>query len=577
MSTGGHSNPSGTQTGEQGLEPYFSLGDYTRSISTNSEEAEIWFNRGLKWCYAFHHKEARRCFQQTVDLDPGCAMGYWGIAYATGPYYNIPWEKMPPHALPQIIATTYEHARKAAEIAASGNATPVEQALCKALTLRFQESGIDDPDVLAQWDDDYADAMRTVYREFPEDYDVCALTAEALMVRTPWQLWNLQDRVPADGTDTEEAIEIIESTLERLEQNGDVQHPGLLHFYIHIMEMSPEPERALEASDKLRPLLPDAGHLIHMPSHIYVLCGQYEKTIASNIEAAEADKRYLAVDSELGIYYIYLLHNCHFQLYGALFSGQFEPALRAANEMETTVKPEYLRVDNAFLVNYLEAFYGMKAHVLVRFGKWQEILDAPLPENPELFCVTHAFWQYAKGIAHAVLGNIDEAQKQQGLLQKAVAALPADRIVFQNDSRDILSVAGPMLAGELEYRQGNYDVAFTHLREAVDLYDTLNYSEPWSWMMPPRHALGALLLEQGHVDEAASVYRADLGLDDTLVRPSQHPNNIWSLLGYAECCERLGDSTSLESIRPELEKAKQVADSSIDVSCFCRTAHKCCD
>jgi tetratricopeptide (TPR) repeat protein len=470
-----------------------------------------------------------------------------------------------------------EHARKAVELAAAGNATPLEQALCTALMRRFQASAIDDPDGLAQWDDDYADAMRTVYREFPEDYDVCALTAEALMVRTPWQLWNLVDRVPADGTDTEEAIEIIESALKCLEQNGDVQHPGLLHFYIHIMEMSPEPERALAASDTLRPLSPDAGHLIHMPSHIYVLCGQYEKTIASNIEAAAADKRYLAVDSELGIYHIYLLHNCHFQLYGALFSGQFEPAMRAANEMEATVKPEYLRVDNAFLVNYLEAFNGMKAHVLVRFGKWQEILDAPLPEDPVLYCVTHAFWQYAKGIAHAVLGNIDEAQKQLSLLQEAVAALPADRIVFQNDSRDILSVAGPMLAGELEYRRGNYDIAFSHLRKAVDLYDTLNYSEPWSWMMPPRHALGALLLEQDHVDEAASVYRADLGLDDTLVRPSQHPNNIWSLLGYAECCESLGDSASLDAIRPDLEKAKQVADSSIDVSCFCRTAHKCCD
>jgi tetratricopeptide (TPR) repeat protein len=559
------------------MEPYFSLGDYTRSISTNSKEAETWFNRGLNWCYAFHHKEALRCFQKTVDLDPDCAMGYWGIAYASGPYYNIPWAKMPPHARPQIIATTHEHARKAVELAAAGNATPLEQALCTALMRRFQASAIDDPVGLAQWDDDYADAMRTVYREFPEDYDVCALTAEALIVRTPWQLWDLQDRVPAEGTDTNEAIAIIEAAFDRIEKNGDVQHPGLLHFYIHIMEMSPEPERALAASDILRPLLPDAGHLVHMPSHIYVLCGQYEKTIACNIEAAEADKKYLAVDSELGIYYIYLLHNIHFQLYGALFSGQYEPAIRAANEMEATVKPEYLQVDNAFLVNYLEAFYGMKAHVLVRFGKWQEILDAPLPEDPELFCVTHAFWQYAKGIAHAVLGNIDDALKQQSLLREAVAAIPDDRIVFQNESRDILSVAGPMLAGELEYRRRNYDIAFSHLRQAVELYDTLNYSEPWSWMMPPRHALGALLLEQNRVDEAARVYRADLGLDDTLVRPSQHPDNIWSLLGYAECCERSGDWGNLKTIQPALEKARAIADSSIEVSCFCRTDHLCCD
>jgi len=559
------------------MEPYFSLGAYTRSISTNSDEAEKWFNRGINWCYAFHHKEALRCFHKTVELDPACAMGYWGIAYATGPYYNIPWVKMAPQGRTRAIATTFESARKAVEIAASGNVTAVEKALCNALARRFQASAVDNEDVLGQWDDDYAEAMRGVYREFPEDYDVSALAAEALIVRTPWKLWDLQNRVPAEGTDTVEAIAIIESTLERLERNGDVQHPGLLHFYIHIMEMSPEPERALAASDKLRPLVPDAGHLIHMPSHIYILCGQYEKVITSNVEAVEADDKYIAVDNELGIYYIYRLHNFHFQVYGALFSGRYEPAMRAANQMQATVRPEYLHAGHAFLVNHLEAFYGMKAHVLIRFGKWQAILDEPLPEDPILFCVTHAFWQYAKGIAHAVLGNVDEALKQQRLLRAAVAALPAERIVFQNDSRDILAVAEAMLAGELEYRRENYDVAFARLREAVDLYDSLNYSEPWSWMMPPRHALGALLLEQGHVDDAAKVYRADLGLDDTLVRPSQHPNNIWSLLGYAECCERLGDSKTLDVILPEVAKAQQIADSSIEVSCFCRTAHECCD
>lgn len=557
------------------MEPYFSLGGYTRSISTTSDEAETWFNRGLNWCYAFHHKEALRCFHKTVELDPACAMGYWGIAYATGPYYNIPWVKMSPQGRPLAIAATYEAARKAIELAVSGSVTAVEKALCDALARRFQASAVDDEDVLGQWDDDYADAMRAVYREFPEDYDVAALTAEALVVRTPWKLWDLRNRVPAEGTDTTEAIAIVEAALERIERNGDVQHPGLLHFYIHIMEMSPEPERALAASDTLRPLVPDAGHLIHMPSHIYILCGQYEKVIASNVEAVVADDKYLAVDSELGIYYVYLLHNIHFQVYGALFAGQYEPAIRAADQMQATVRPEYLHAGHAFLVNHLEAFYGMKAHVLIRFGKWQAILDEPLPEDPALFCVTHAFGQYAKGIAHAVLGNIEEALEQQRLLRAAVAALPAERIVFQNDSRDILAVAEAMLAGELEYRRGNYDVAFARLREAVDLYDSLNYSEPWSWMMPPRHALGALLLEQGHVDDAVSVYRADLGLDDTLVRPSQHPNNIWSLLGYAECCERLGDSKSLEAVRPALVKARQVADSSIEVSCFCRTTHGC--
>jgi tetratricopeptide (TPR) repeat protein len=558
------------------MDPYFPLGAYARSISTRSDDARIWFNRGLNWCYAFHHREAIRCFEKTVELDPDCAMGYWGIAYATGPYYNIPWDKMSPSGRPLAVASTFENARKAVALAADGGATAVEQALCRALARRFQANVADDMETLARWDDDYADAMREVYRDFSDDYDVCALTAEALIVRTPWRLWDLQNRTPAEGTDTLEAIAIVEAALARIEKNKDVRHPGLLHFYIHIMEMSPEPERALDAADKLRPLVPGSGHLIHMPSHIYVLCGQYEKTIASNVEAARADEKYLEYDSELGIYYVYLLHNIHFQVYGAFFSGQFEPAIRAARQMQATVRPEYLLSDHAFLVNYLEAFYAMKAHVLVRFGKWQDILDEPLPDDPALFCVTHATWQYAKGIAHAVLGNIEAAVEQQRLLREAVAALPADRIVFQNDTRDILAVAGPMLAGELEYRRGNYDVAFASLRKAVELYDTLNYSEPWSWMMPPRHALGALLLEQGHVEEATIVYRADLGLDYTLVRPSQHPGNIWSLVGYAECCERSGDKAALAAIRPELEKARKIADASITVSCFCRTGHECC-
>ena len=558
------------------MEKYFALGPYQRNISTDSKKAEIWFNRGLNWCYGFHHKEALRCFHEVIELDPDCPMGYWGVAYATGPYYNIPWEKMSPDGRVFALAQTYEHSQKANALAAADNISPVEKALCKALTARFHAPSVSDESILSQWDDTYADAMREVYAAYAEDYDVSALTAEALMVRTPWKLWDLENRTPADGTDTLEAIEIIEAALARIDERGDVPHPGLLHFYVHIMEMSPYPEKALAASNALQPLAPDAGHLIHMPSHIYVLCGQYQKVIEANVDAVEADDKYIAIDPSLGIYTIYRLHNFHFQVYGALFSGQFEPALRAARKMQATVKPEHLYAGHAFLVNHLEAFYGMKAHVLVRFGKWQDILDEPLPDQPDLFCVTNAFWQYAKGVAHAVLGNIDKARDQQSRLREAVSNLPAERLIFQNEARDILAVAEATLAGEIEYRQENYDQAFILLRRAVDLYDNLNYSEPWSWMQPPRHALGALLLEQGHAAEAAEVYRADLGLDDTLVRPSQHPDNIWSLLGYAECCELLGEDTELESVRQRLAKAQDVADSGIQVSCFCRTIHGGC-
>lgn len=556
------------------IDNYFDLGTYSRPITTNSAEAQRWFDRGLNWCYAFHHAEAVRCFQKVVALDPDCAMGYWGIAYATGPYYNITWLEMPESGRIEALVITHENARHAQRLAAQ--ATPVEQALCHALTVRFPAAQADNDDVFAEWEDAYTDAMRGVYARFPQDYDVCAWTAEAMMCRTPWQLWDLHKRLPAEGADTAEARTIIETAFQRIAERGDDPHPGLLHFYIHLMEMSPEPEVALDASNTLRHLVPDAGHLIHMPSHIYILCGQYEEVVESNVQAVLADDKYVAVDSALGVYTVYRLHNIHFQIYGAIFLGQYGPALAAANQIQATVTPEALGHVHPWIVNTLEAYYGMKAHVFVRFGKWREILDEPLPDDPDLFCVTTALWHYAKGIAYAVLGEIGNAVQEQQRFQQALANLPAERIIFNNECREVLTVAEAMLAGELEYRRQNYADAFAHLRRSVQLYDNLNYTEPWAWMQPPRHALGALLLEQGHVAEAAQIYRADLGLDDTLVRPSQHPGNIWSLHGYAECCQRLGRAEEAAQIRQQLGAAQLLADVTVNASCFCRSVDDCC-
>jgi tetratricopeptide (TPR) repeat protein len=557
------------------MDNYFDLGGFNRPITTSSPEAQTWFDRGLLWCYGFHRTEALRCFQKVVEFDSDCAMGYWGLAYTIGPYYNISWLQMPPSAREKGLAQTYEHARKAKRLAAQG--TPVEQALCHAFTVRYAAPQVDDHDLFAGWDDDYAQAMREVYAQFPHDYDVCALASEAMMCRTPWQLWDLENRVPAEGTDTAEAVTILETAMQRAEELGDTPHPGILHFYIHCMEMSPEPERALTASNTLQRLVPDSGHLTHMPSHIYIQCGQYEKAIEANLQASAADAKYLAIDSALGVFTTSRLHNLHFQVYGALFSGQYEVALRAAKLIEEAVTPEALSHENQFLVNRLEGLYGTRAHVLIRFGKWQEILDEPMPDNPTLMCVTTARWRYAKGIAYAVLGEVDKALEQQAPFRKDLANVPKGRIIYHNESRDILQVADAMLAGELEYRRANYDVAFSHLRRSVYLYDTLHYSEPWAWMQPPRHALGALLLEQGHVEEADHVYRADLGLDDTLVRPNQHLDNVWSLHGYAECCRRLGRTDEAAAMELKLEQAQAVADVTISSSCFCRRVDHCCE
>jgi len=504
----------------------FDLGAHTRTISTDSAEAQRWFDRALNWSYAFSREEAHRCFERVVEADPDCAIGYWGLAYSLGPYYNGPWDRMPDGLREHVNAKIHGFIEQAKQ---APTATPAERALIDAYAIRCPEPA------------------------------------------------NLENRAPAEGASTEQALELLDMALDRAEAEGRPPHPGLLHFKIHIMEMSPTPEAGLPQADVLRALIPDAAHLIHMPSHLYVLCGLFQDSLDSNIEAVVADEKYMAANPEIGIYSIYMLHNIHFQMYSAMFLGQYEAALRAGNQIWETVTPEALRHDNPFLVNYLEAFYGMKVHVYIRFGKWQEIIDEPMPEDPELLCVTTALWHYAKGVAYAATGDVDNAAAQQAMFAEAFERVPEERKVFNNESRDMLRVGEAMLAGELEYRRENYDEAFEHLRRCVDLYDHLNYSEPWVWMQPPRHALGALLLEQGHVDEAAAVYRADLGLDDTLVRPSQHPGNVWALHGYLECCQALGRDEEATDIEKQLAAASAVADVDVSSSCFCRLETTCCE
>ncbi|MGB1253638.1 MAG: hypothetical protein ACPG8W_23710, partial [Candidatus Promineifilaceae bacterium] len=309
---------------------------------------------------------------------------------------------------------------------------------------------------------------------------------------------------------------------------------------------------------------------------IYILCGEYEKALDSNIDAAVADRRYLAYNPVLNKYLIYHLHNVHFQIYAATFLGQYQAALTAAETIIESIPPEAMYLKSQYIVNYVEAYTSMKAHVFVRFGKWEAIKDAPLPEDKTLYCVTTSVWHYAKGLAYAATGDIENAAIQQQLLAEAHERIPDTRMIYNNTARDILQVGIAMLEGELSYRRGQYDTAFAQLRHTVDLYDALNYTEPWAWMQPPRHALGGLLLEQGRVTEAAAVYRADLGLDDTLVRPSQHLNNIWSLQGYTECLERLGDSEQHAIFKEKLALAQAKADIQVDVSCFCRQTDHCC-
>ena len=557
------------------MRDYFNLGTYSRPITTTSAAAQLWFDRGLLWCYGYNHEESVRCFRQATECDTGCAMAYWGIAYASGSNYNKPWEAFEPDELLQAVADASTATQAA--LARLDGTSPVEQALIKALAHRYPSDQAVSSDAFSAWNDAYATAMRAVYTAFPDDLDVSSLYAEAMINRTPWALWDLKSGNPAEGADTLAAIDVLENGMRQVDEGGLAPHPGLLHMYIHVMEMSPHPERALRACDALRDLVPDAGHLRHMPSHIDILCGHYHDAVVANNKAIVADGKYLEREGPLNFYTLYRCHNYHFKLYSAMFLGQYKPSMQAANEMIATTPEELLRVEQPPMADWLEGFISMKMHVLVRFGQWQEIINAPLPDDPQLYCVTTAMMHYAKAIAHASSGNVSAAEEAHKGFVEAYASVPESRYIFNNKCVDILAIAAQMLHGEIEYRKGHHDQAFDYLRQAVELDDNLPYDEPWGWMQPARHALGALLLEQGRVDEAEQVYRADLGLDKTLSRASQHPENVWSLHGYVECLKRQNKRAEAVAVEMRLDLALARADVPINASCYCRLEHTCGD
>ncbi len=545
------------------MSDYFDLGGYTRPVTTSSAQARTWFTRGLLWAYAFNHEEAVTCFEHAIEADPGCALAYWGLAYALGPNYNKPWEAFAPGEAVSSVSRAFAAAEAAAQRA--GRATPVERALATALVARYPSA--QPAEDCSPWNAGYADAMREVYRSHPGDHDVAALFADALMNLTPWALWDQATGQPASGAATLEAKAVLDRALAT---DRGRSHPGVLHMYVHLMEMSPRPEDALAVGDLLRDLVPDAGHLRHMPTHLDVLCGDYRRVVSANTAAIAADERFRARRGAMNFYTLYRAHDYHFKIYGAMFLGQARAALETADQLAAAIPEELLRVENPPMADWLEGFVPMKMHALIRFGRWPDIIAAPLPRDQRLYCVTTAMTHYAKGVAHAASGHIDEAAEHRRRFAAAVARVAESRTVFNNTCQDILAVAGAMLDGELEYRRGNFEKAFARLRHAVELDDGLPYDEPWGWMQPARHAYGALLLEQGRVAEAEAVYRADLGLDDTLARACQHPGNVWSLHGYHECLTRLGKREAAGIIGQQLKIAAAYADVPIGSSCYCR-------
>jgi tetratricopeptide (TPR) repeat protein len=546
---------------------YFDVDVYSRQITTSSADAQLWFDRGLVWTYSYNHEQAIECFQKALEHDPDCAMAHWGVAYAIGPNYNFEWWMMDPATKANALATAFDSTQAA--LALAEKVTPPERALIEALTARYpQREPIEKQE---PWNDDFAAAMKKAYEAHPDDIEVATVYAEAILNQTPWKMWDIWKNTVAEGAGTVEAQKVLEKFVNRPE--GRV-HPGILHLYVHLMEMSPTPEKALMAGDCLRELVPDAGHLIHMPTHIDIQCGEYRDALHWNQKGIEADLKIAERQGRMNFYTAYRVHNYHFAIYGAMFLGQYEPAMAAAEEMIREIPVELLKLESPPMADFLESYLSMKTHVQIRFGRWRDIIAEPLPEDRDLYCHTIASLHYAKAVAHAALGEVAQSEAERAKFMEARARVPESRYLHNNRCIDLLDVAEQMLGGELEYRKGNHDRAFAHLRKAIELEDALNYDEPWGWIQPVRHALGALTLEQGRVEEAERAYREDLGLAGNLPRACIHPENIWSLKGLDECLRRrgAGDTAEAKMISQRLKLAEARSDLPVGASCHCAQA-----
>lgn len=518
------------------LDDYYDIGDVHFAVSTESAAAQTWFDRGLAMCYGFNHEEAVRCFEKALQADPGLAMAHWGIAYAWGPYINN--MEIPPDQMAMAA-----HAIHLAELL-STDATDMERDLIAALATRYTTPVPEDRDPLNAA---YADALREVHARRRDHPLVAALFAESLMNLQPWLHWS-PDGEP--GAHTPEIVSVLEGGLERWPDD-----PMLCHLYIHAMEASPTPEKALPTANRLRDAVPGSGHLVHMPSHIDIWVGAYDDAIAANRRAIRLDDEFMRREGPFNFYTLYRIHNYHFLVYGAMFDGQSELALEYARRLVDQVPEEMLRQQ----VDFLDAFMPTQLHVLVRFGRWEEILAEPEPAD--YLPMSRSIWRYARTIAYAATNRVDEAEAERGKFREVSATVPETSFLFQNPSREILGVASAMIDGEIAYRRGDFEDAFNHLREAVKRDDALNYDEPWGWMQPARHALGALLLEQDRYAESYEVYTEDL---------DRHPNNPWALHGLAESLRGLGKDQLADALDAEFQQAAARADLDIDRSCFCR-------
>ena len=507
------------------------LGSLHHPISTSSPHAQRYFDQGLRLVFAFNHEEAVNSFQEAARQDPRAPMPYWGIALALGPNINLPMDR-------DAGKRAYEAIRQAR--AKSGIATTHEKAYIEALAARYSN----DPNAKRNTlDEAYAKAMRKVWDQYPIDANAGTLYAEALMNLQPWDYWT------ADGEPKGAASEIV-STLEHV-LSLDRDHPGACHYYIHAVEASADPERALPCAKRLADLMPGAGHLVHMPAHIYLRLGMYKEAVEHNVRASSVDHDYLAHRDLAGIYpAAYYPHNVHFLWSALMMEGRSQEARKAARDLAALVSLEAAKQEPA-----LEEFTPTLAVTLIRFGRWQEILQ--LPQPPAELKHTTAIWRYARGVAYAALKRIEDARREHHALVEWAKTLPPDRVVGITPVTDLATIAERALAGEIAAREGRYDDALTALREAAALEDRLRYYEPPLWHIPVRHALGAVLLEAKRPEEAEQVYRTDL---------RHHPHNGWALFGLKQSLLARGKTEEAEAVDKEFQAAWGRADVKLTAS-----------
>jgi tetratricopeptide (TPR) repeat protein len=475
------------------------LGDLRHPVTTRTPEAQKFFDQGLRFIYAFNHDEAARSFQHAADLDPKLAMAYWGVAEAVGPNYNDP-------ADPDRYKHAHDAAQKAVDL--SGGASPSEQSYIQAMARRFPTDPNSD---LKKAAEDYRDAMRQLVAQLPDDLDAATLFAEAGMNLHPWGLWH-QDGTPEAGTD--EIVSTLESVMKR-----DPNHLGAIHYYIHAVEASNNPERALAGANRLAALAPGAGHIVHMPAHVYIRTGDYDAAVKTNEKAAEVDRAYMKATGAQGIYpMMYYSHNLHFIAMCGAMNGSYTEARKNADLLVANVGPHVKDMPP------LEGFMTIPMAVEIRFHHWNEVLKMPTPD-PAMKTAT-VFWHFGRGLALAGTGQISAAEAEVKIVSDAEAATAPD-VIFQmpinNKAKDIMKIAEDVLGAKVAMAKKDTAGAISMLRQAVAIQDTLKYGEPPDWFFPVRESLGGAVLLSGDAAGAEKVFREDLD------RNPRNPRSLWGL------------------------------------------------